>query len=188
MAITNFELFVKEEMDDALVRKAKTTNEFSKLDITFRNNYISSVGKVIAGTSAGTVGGVPFTRFDEIVSSFSTIYTGNGDLRLLGEVFTLLMGNPTWERLIKLLETLGIDGPLGKELASTPAMKTHFNNAKWSEIIKNAESIHENSLRRRNSIVHNVIPIALADDDVRGALIFYGAFAAGLDAVVSAHV
>lgn len=187
MAITNFELFVKEEMDDALGRKAVATKEFTKLDKTFQDNYISSVGKVIAGTSSGTVGGIPFTRFDEITSIFSKNYVGDGALKLTGEVFTLLMGNPTWNRLTKLFGILGLEDPFGKELASTPAMKAHFGNARWTEIVENTESFHENALRRRNSIVHNVVPIALVDDEVREALRFYDAFAAGLDSVVSAH-
>jgi len=188
MSITNFELFVKEEMDEALGRKALAIQTFSNLDKTFQDNYISSVGKVIAGKSAGTVGGVPFTRFDEVVKSFSKSYVGDGALRLLGEVFTLLMGNPTWDKLAKLLETLGLEDPLGKELASTATMKSYFDNAKWGEIIENTEAFHENALRRRNAIVHNVIPIALVEDDVRDALSFYDSFAAGLDALISAHI
>lgn len=188
MSITNFELFVKEEMDDALGRKAVVTKEFSKLDKTFQDNYISSVGKVIAGKSAGTVGGVPFARFDEVVKSFSKSYVGDGSLRLLGEVFTLLMGNPTWDKLAKLLGTLGLEDPLGKELASTAKMKSHFGNAKWGDIIENTQAFHENALRRRNAIVHNAVPIALVEDEVRAALAFYDAFAVGLDEVVSAHV
>jgi hypothetical protein len=188
MSITNFELFVKEEMDEALGRKAVAAQAFSKLDKTFQDSYISSVGKVIAGKSAGTVGGVPFTRFDEIVKTFSKGYVGDGALQLLGEVFTLLMGNPTWDKLAKLLGTLGLGDPLGKELASTATMKFHFGNAKWGDIIENTETFHDNALRRRNSIVHNVVPIALVEDEVREALKFYDAFAAGLDAVVTTHV
>ena len=188
MSITNFELFVKEEMDEVLGRKASAAKAFSKLDQTFQDNYISSVGKVIAGKSAGTVGGVPFARFDEVVKTFSKSYVEDGGLKLLGEVFTLLMGNPTWDKLGKLLGTLGLDDPLGKELGSTPAMKSHFDNAKWGQIIESTESFHDNALRRRNSIVHNVVPIALVEDNVRDALAFYDAFATGLDTVLSAHI
>ncbi len=188
MAITNFELFVKEEMDEAMSRKALAVQAFSKLDKTFQDNYISGVGKVIAGKSSGTVAGVPFTRFDELVKCFSKSYVEDGALRLMGEVFTLLMGNPTWEKLDRLLRTMGVVDPLGKELGSTTSMKTQFANAKWGEVIGNAESYHENALRRRNSIVHNVIPIALGEDDLRQTIAFYGAFAAGLNEVITKHV
>jgi hypothetical protein len=188
MSITNFELFVKEEIDEAMSRKALAVQAFSKLDKTFQDNYISGVGKVIAGKSSGTVAGVPFGRFDELVKCFSKGYVGDGALRLMGEVFTLLMGNPTWDKLTKLLKTLGVPDPLGKEFGSTSSMKSHFGNAKWGEVIANAESFHDNALRRRNSIVHNVIPIASGEDDVRQALSFYDAFAAGLNGVITAHV
>jgi hypothetical protein len=188
MCITNFELFVKEEVDEAVSRKAVAAQAFSNLDKPFQDNYISGVGKVMAGKSSGTVAGVPFSGFDELVKCFSKSYVEDGALRLMGDVFTLLMGNPTWEKLNKLLGTLGIDEPLGKELGSTASMKSQYANAKWSEVIRNAESAHEDALRRRNSIVHNVIPIALGDDDVRQALSFYGAFAAGLDQVIRKHV
>jgi len=173
---------------DSLKAGAHAVQAFSKLDKPFQDNYISGVGKVIAGKSSGTVAGVPFGGFDELVKCFSKSYVEDGALRLMGDVFTLLMGNPTWEKLDKLLRTLGIGDPLGKELGSTATMKSHFANAKWGEVIGNAELFHENALRRRNSIVHNVIPIALGDDDVRQALSFYDAFAAGLDGVITKHI
>jgi hypothetical protein len=188
MSITNFELFVKEEVDEALGRKAIAVQAFSKLDKTFQDNYISGVGRVISGKSSGTVAGVPFGRFDEFVQCFAKTYVEEGDMRLMGDVFTLLMGNPTWDKLGKLLNMFGIGDPLGKELGSTSKMKSHFGNAKWTEVIANAEAFHETALRRRNSIVHNVIPLALGEDDVRDALAFYGAFAAGLDEVIVSHV
>ena len=188
MAITNFELFVKEEIDDSLGRKAVAIKNFAALDKTFQNNYISSVGKVIAGASSGTVGGIPFTRFDEIVSSFTKSYVGDGALRLLGDVFTLQMGNPTWDRLTNLFTTLGITDPLGKDLAKTSTMKAYYSNAKQANIIKDTKSFHEGALRKRNSIVHSIFPIALQDDEVREFIKFYDAFAAGINAVISAHL
>ena len=105
----------------------------------------------------------------------------------MGEVFTLLMGNPTWDKLGKLLGTLGIPNALDKEFASTGSMKSHFANAKWTEVLKESESFHESALRRRNSIVHNIIPISLVEEDVRDTLKFYGAFATALNELIAKY-
>ena len=92
-------------------RKAHAVQAFSKLDKPFQDNYISGVGKVIAGKSSGTVAGVPFGGFDELVKCFSKSYVEDGALRLMGDVFTLLMGNPTWEKLDKLLRHRPVYAP-----------------------------------------------------------------------------
>ena len=188
LSVTNFELFIKELVDETINRKASKAKRFSSLDQKFQDNYISKVGSVIAGKSSGTVGGMPFARFDEVVTSFSTSYLGKAPLGLIGEVFTIVMGNPTWERLEKLLETVGVTDPLGKELASTTAMKSHFKNAKWGEIVENAKTFHEGTIRRRNAIVHNIIPLSLVEEDVRDAVAFFNAFASGLAEVVRVHI
>lgn len=188
IAVTNFELFVKEFIDEILGRKARKAKTFGELDRAFQDNYMSSVGKIIAGKSSGVVSGVPYTKFSEVALTFSNSYLGTSPFSLMGDVFTLVMGNPTWERLEKLLQTVGVEDPMGKELASTDILKAHFDNAKWTEVVSKAKKFHENAIRQRNTIVHNVIPLSLVEKDVRASVTFFYAFAAGLDEVVRAQI
>ena len=96
-----------------------------------------------------------------------------------GEVFTILMGNPTWGRLTSVLEAIGIAKPFDQAFGSSATVRA-WAKGTWTGNLKQAERKLDKLMETRNSIVHGAQPITIVEQDVIDACEFFEAIARAL--------
>ena len=177
-SLSAFEGFVKQLISALAQQKVQAVSKFSELPETFQNQYISRAAQVLSHVGSGTVKGVPY-NFTGLRDGFGKCLSDATKPPLNGEVYTLLMGNPTWGRLQAVLGSLGIDAPFDQAFGSNEHMRK-WGKAGWKQNLAAAETMLDGLIDMRNLIVHASSPVTVVEGDVTDACSFFTAFGQAL--------
>lgn len=173
--ISAFEGFVKMMVSALVQRKSAGVDKFSDLPATFRQHYVVRASQVLSNVGSGTVKGIPY-NFSSLQSSIGACFMDAGRPSLDGEVFTILMGNPTWSRLTDVLQAIGIANPFDQAFGSSATVRA-WAKGSWKSNISEAEKKLNELMAARNSIVHVAQPTTIVEQDVLDACDFFEAIA-----------
>jgi hypothetical protein len=176
--LSSFEGFVKLFVSALAQLKAEGVGKFSELPQKFQNQYLKRVGQVLSHIGSGAVQGIPY-NFTGIREGLGKCLVDSGRPALNGEVYTLLMGNPTWERLDKAFQSLGIEKPFDQAFGSSEHMKS-WGKAAWTKNLADGKSTLDKLIDDRNLIVHASSPISIVESDIIDAWDFLSAFGSAL--------
>lgn len=177
-SVSSFEGFVKLLISALVQMKSARANKFSELPDHFRQQYVVRASQVMANFGSGSVKGIPY-NFNALQRSVAICFSDSAKPTLDGDVFTILMGNPTWDRLSSLLNALGISDPFDQSFGSHPSIKG-WGKTTWKRNLSDAESKLDGIIDRRNLIVHAAQPVTIVEQDIVDACDFFEALAAGL--------
>lgn len=174
-SISAFEAFVKMMVSALVQLKSAGVGKFSELPATFRQHYVVRASQVLSNVGSGTVKGIPY-NFSSLQNSIGVCFTNAAKPLLDGEVFTILMGNPTWRRLNEVLEGIGIANPFDQAFGSSAAIRG-WAKGTWKGNLTEAEKKLDELMAKRNSIVHVAQPTTIVEQDVIDACEFFEAIA-----------
>lgn len=168
--VSAFEGFVKMMVSALVQRKSAGVGRFSDLPPPFRQQYVVRASQVLANVGSGSVKGIPY-NFASLQSTIGACFTDAGKPSLDGDVFTILMGNPTWSRLDDVLKAIGIRDPFDQAFGSNARVRA-WAKGTWKGNLKDAQRKLDDLLTSRNLIVHAAQPVTVVDHDVFGACDF----------------
>ena len=177
-SVSSFERFVKMFVSALVQKKSVGASKFSELHPTFQQQYIIRASQVMANVGSGSVKGIPF-NFSALQRSVGVCLTDTARPPLEGDVFTILMGNPTWSRLNDVLESLGIADPFNQSFGSNASIRS-WGQTSWKRNLSDAEAKLNELMDQRNLIVHAAQPITIVEQDILDACAFFEAMAGGL--------
>jgi hypothetical protein len=178
VSVSYFEGFVKMSISALVQMKSAGASKFSDLPETFRQQYVIRASQVLANVGSGSVKGIPY-NFSALQRNVGICFSDTGRPPLDGDVFTILMGNPTWNRLKALFESLGIADPFDQSFGSNTHIRG-WGKAAWKKNLSDAEAKLDALLDRRNLIVHAAQPVTIVEQDIVDACDFFEAVASGL--------
>jgi hypothetical protein len=182
-----FEGFVKSMVSALIQKKLDGVGKFSELPETFRQNYIVRASQVLSNFSSGAVKGIPY-NFRNLQRSIAVCFADSTKPMLDGDVFTILMGNPTWTRLTDVLESIGIATPFDQAFGSSTAIHAWGGRGSWKSKLTEAEKKLNELMAKRNAIVHAAQPTTIVEQDVIDACDFFEAIARALIAEMPRRV
>lgn len=185
-SVSVFEVFIKMFASALTQIRSQNANKFSDLPETFRQRYIVHAANVLSHVGSGSVKGIPY-NFLALQNSIGLCFSDKIKPTLDGEVYTILMGNPTWERLTNLLKSLGIHDPFDQTFGSNTNIK-NWGNATWKKNIAEAEAKLDVLMNKRNLIVHSAKPVSIVEQDIVEACNFFEAMARGLVDVMPTRI
>lgn len=177
-SVSSFEGFVKMLISALVQIKSANANKFSDLPDSFRQQYVVRVSQVLSNLGSGSVKGVPF-NFSALQRDVGVCFTDTARPPLDGDVFTILMGNPTWGRLKDLLVSLGIEKPFDQNFGSNASIRG-WGKTTWKKNLSEAEAKLDALMDKRNLIVHAAQPMTIVEQDIIDACDFFEAMASGL--------
>jgi len=144
----------------------------------FRQQYIVRASQVLANVGSGSVKGIPY-NFSALQRNMGVCFADAARPPLDGDVFTILMGNPTWGRLESLLASLGIDKPFDQNFGSNAYIRS-WGKTGWRNSLSDAKAKLDALMNQRNLIVHAAQPVTIVEQDIIDACDFFEAIAGGL--------
>lgn len=177
-SVSSFEGFVKMFVTALVQMKAAGANKFSELPEKLRQQYVIRASNVLANLGSGSVKGIPY-NFTALQKSVGICLTDAAPPPLEGDVFTILMGNPTWIRLKAILESLGIRDPFNQAFGSNASIRA-WGKTTWKKNLWEAQSRLDTLMDRRNLIVHAAQPVTIVEQDIIDACDFFESIGTGL--------
>jgi len=177
-SVSSFEGFVKMFISALVQLKCSGAAKFSDLPEPFRRIYIVRVSQVLSQMGSGTVKGIPY-NFAGLQQTVGACLADAGPPQLEGDVFTILMGNPTWDRLESLLKSLGIKQPFDQAFGSNASVRG-WAKTNWRKNLSDAQASLDRLMDQRNLIVHAASPTTIVEQDVTAACDFFEAIGTGL--------
>jgi len=177
-SISSFEGFIKMFVSSLVQIKSTQFSKFSDLPETFQKQYVARASQVLSNIDSGTVKGIPYS-FSTLQYNIGICFANDKPPILDGDVFTILMGNPTWGRLEVILKSIGIKNPFDQSFGANDSVR-RWGNAGWSKNLSEAEKKLDSLLNKRNMIVHAAHPVTIVEQDVVDACDFFEALASGL--------
>lgn len=177
-SVSSFEGFVKLLISALVQIKSAGARKYSDLPMNFQQQYVARVSQVLSHIGSGTVRGIPY-NFSALQKSLGVCFSDAGPPQLDGDVFTILMGNPTWERLGSVLQSLGIEGPFDQAFGSSASIRA-WASGSWKKNLSDAQAKLNDLIDQRNLIVHASHPVTIVEQDVFDAADFFEAMATAL--------
>lgn len=177
-SVSSFEGFTKMFISALVQIKSADADKFSDLPEKFRQQYVVRVSQVLSNINHGSVRGIPY-NFSALQRNAGICFADTGRPQLDGDVFTILMGNPTWDRLKDLLESLGIEHPFNQSFGSNASIRS-WGKTTWKKNISEVEAKLNALIDKRNLIVHAAQPLSIVEQDIIDACDFFEAFGSGL--------
>lgn len=105
-----FESFIRSLCTAVITKKSDDAGSYSALEEVIRKEHIYRSAKVLIHIKSGHIRGKNY-NFDSLQDSLANCILDKDTFRIQADVFTLLMGNCTTPRLVKLFESLSLTNP-----------------------------------------------------------------------------
>lgn len=171
-----FELFVKRLVGAVLLHHRSKVQKYSDLSVAIRNTHAVKSAEILRKLYDGKINGVNYD-FDHLQKSLGTCFSDKEEFDLTPDVFTLLMGNCTPERLEKLFSVIGISKPFDENTGKNQAIKKWAKGIGPKQAANEARRELESQLSKRNEIAHGPNTMSVSPTDIEQAGAFYLALA-----------
>lgn len=162
--------------------KCRVATNYEELDKNLRLEHIVSSAKILTFLKAGNINGIRHD-FDLTQKNLANCLLGSSDYKLNKEVFTLLMGNCTPDRVENLFASLGLDAPFDDSLGDSKLLQKWAGDTKRRRVAVAAKDELSRQISMRNEIVHGNVSKALNQTDFDAAAEFFLALIDGLNEI-----
>ena len=175
-----FEAYVRDLSSIVAENTASQVTKYSELPEDFRRQHIHLSSKVLQHMKTGTLVGQKFD-FGRLTNTLGQCFSDSVPFSIMPEVFTLMMGNATPDRLESLFKKIGLPDPFNPGIGQSGAIKKVFNEPRHASAAKLAkEKLHE-VVGVRNTLVHGDLSAAVEQSDLEEAFDFLEAMIEALD-------
>lgn len=169
-----FEGFIKSFVAAHVERVGSKESTFGALPGPLRTTYTAYAGRVLARIHEGSINGIAYD-FDALQASLGTCFSNASPFGLKGEVFTVLMGNCTPERLEKVFQQVGLPEPFGDPIGKHKSIQGWCREKRARAAASLAREELERQIEMRNDLVHGLATKAVMISDVQHAASFFAA-------------
>lgn len=169
-----FEGFIKSHVAAHVERVASAESTFKNLSAPLRTAYAAHSGRVLARIHDGSINGIAY-NFDALQDSLGTCFSNISPFGLRGEVFTVLMGNCTPDRLEKLFEQVGLPHPFGDPIGKHKAIQGWSGESRARTAASLTRAELERQIEVRNDLVHGLATKVIVISDIQNAAKFFAA-------------
>lgn len=175
-----FEAYVRDLSSLVAEKIASKVSKYSDLPDNFRLQHIHLSGQILQHMKTGTLAGQRFD-FNRLTNALGQCFSDSSTFSIMPEVFTLMMGNATPDRLENLFEKIGLPEPFNPGVGKNDAIKRVLGESRQASAAKLArEKLHE-VIGVRNTIVHGDLSVAVEQSDLDSAIEFLVAMIDALD-------
>ncbi|MEC5293196.1 MAE_28990/MAE_18760 family HEPN-like nuclease [Aurantimonas sp. C2-6-R+9] len=175
-----FEAYVRDLSSIVAEHKVSRVTTYSELPEKFRLQHIHLSSQILQHVKTGAVAGQKF-NFDRLTNALGQCFSNSHEFSIMPEVFTLMMGNATPDRLETLFEKLGLPEPFNPGVGRSAAIKKVIGEIRQASAAKLAkEKLHE-LVRLRNTLVHGDLSTAVEQSDLDEAVDFFEAMIESFD-------
>lgn len=181
-----FENYIRSLATAVVEERFEVVEFYPDLEPRFRNDHIVHVARVLTHVKSGNVSGIAY-NFDTLLTNLAKGLSGQRGYKLNPEVYTILMGNCTTERIEKLFEAISLPEPFSDSLGQSPEIKAHFGDKTKGRVAIRASEKLDDQINIRNDIVHGDLTRSVDLNSLRDTLNFFRALICGLDRLVRAE-
>jgi hypothetical protein len=175
-----FEAYVRDLSSIVAENQASKVAKYSELPENFRLQHIHLSSQILQHMKTGTVAGQKF-NFGLLTKALGQCFSNSDEFSIMPEVFTLMMGNPTPDRLETLFEKLGIPEPFNPGVGRSHAIKKVFGELRQASAAKLAKEKLSELVSLRNTLVHGDLSTAVEQSDLDEAVDFFEAMIESFD-------
>lgn len=168
-----FEGFVKSLVSTHVSTIAGKVDRFSDLEQELQDAYSVHAARALSRLSEGSINGVSY-NFSALQSGMGSCFSGGKPFIINGEVFTLLMGNCTAERVERLFKQIGLPEPFGDEVGKHRAAQKWSGEAGARRTANRVRDELDRQIETRNDLVHGLATKDVVLLDVERAADFFG--------------
>ncbi|MGE8142103.1 hypothetical protein ACQKOE_09030, partial [Novosphingobium sp. NPDC080210] len=141
--------------------------------VTLQTTYAAHAGRALSRIFEGSINGINYD-FSALQAEMGSCFSGNSAFTINGEVFTLLMGNCTPDRLEKLFDQVGLPNPFGNAVGQNKIVQNWCGERKAGRAANRAKDELERQIATRNDLVHGFASKDVVLHDVERAALFFG--------------
>ncbi|MFC2968057.1 HEPN domain-containing protein [Acidimangrovimonas pyrenivorans] len=175
-----FEAYVRDLSSIVVEHKASRAKKYSELPHSFRLQHIYFSGQILQHMKTGTLAGQKF-NFDGLTDALGKCFSDAQPFSIMPEVFTLMMGNVTPDRLDSLFQKIGLPEPFNPGVGRNAAIKKVLNETRQPSAAKLASEKLLAIVGLRNTLVHGDLSATVEQSDFEEALGFLEAMVEALD-------
>lgn len=178
-----FEAYVRDLSSIAADHVIKRVEKYSELPESFRLQHIYSSSQVLQHMKAGTISGQKFD-FSGLTKALGQCFSDSTEFSIMPEVFTVMIGNITPDRLEALFDKIGLPEPFNPGVGRNGSIRKVLGETRHGSAAKLAkERLHE-VIGLRNTLVHGDLSVAIEQSDFDGTIEFLEAMIDALDEIV----
>ncbi|MEN4767285.1 MAE_28990/MAE_18760 family HEPN-like nuclease [Duffyella gerundensis] len=158
-AYSIFEFYIKAVTTEIIDTISFGKEKYSCFDQKFRDTHLVLTAKVLSHLKSGSVNGIPH-NFATTTKNLGDCLLNLEPFELNKEVFTLLMGNCTPERIDALFKNLNLPCPFDEKSSSLGrhnGLQKHFASGKTAENTRQTTQKLKEMIDKRNDMVHGNI-------------------------------
>jgi len=175
-----FEAYVRDLSTIVIENRAANVDKYSDLPDTFRGQHIHYSGLILQHMKTGTLAGQKFD-FESLTAALGQCFTDASPFSIMPEVFTLLMGNVTSERLESLFGKIDLPDPFNVGVGGCSSIKQVFAERRNVVASRLARETLDNIVSKRNTIVHGDLSTTVEQSDLDEAIDFLEAMIKAID-------
>lgn len=175
-----FEQYIKDFTAAITNEIVKNSDKYSNLHEDFKKNYIASSARVLGFIKKDTINGQTYD-FDGLLKSLGKCFSDFQPYKINSEVFTMLMGNCTADRLENIFEILGMDKPFSHKIGDNPKLKTALKETRRTRVADMARTELNRQIDVRNRIVHGSLSTSVSLSDLNESVEFFKALIKAFD-------
>ena len=160
-----FETYVRELSSIVADNIASGANRYSQLPENFRHQHIASSARILREINTGNLTHHK-VNFDKLISTLGKCFSDAEDFSLAPEVFTLIIGNITPERLDELFKKLNLQKPFEPGVGRSNTIQKVLKESRHLQAAKLAKIKLEEIVRHRNVLVHGDSNLAIDKSDL----------------------
>lgn len=168
-----FEGFVKSLVSTHISAIAAKVDRFGDLEPDLQTTYSVHAARALSKLSEGSINGVSY-NFAALQSGMGSCFSGGKPFVIDGEVFTLLMGNCTADRVERLFKQIGLAEPFGEEVGRHKAAQKWSGEAGARRTSARVRDELDRQIETRNDLVHGLATKDVVLLDVERAADFFG--------------
>jgi hypothetical protein len=181
-----FEAYIRDLSSVIAEHRASKVPKYSELPESFRQQHIHLSSQILQHMKTGTLVGQKFD-FNRLTAALGQCFSDSVPFSILPEVFTLLMGNVTPDRLESLFEKIGLPEPFDPGVGQSSAIKRVFGEKRHKAAAKLAKDKLHEIVGLRNTLVHGDLSVAVEQSDWEEAVEFLEAMIEALDEIAKPY-
>ncbi|WP_313137970.1 MAE_28990/MAE_18760 family HEPN-like nuclease [Paracoccus jeotgali] len=175
-----FEAYVRDLASIVTENMASKVAKYSALPASFRQQHIHLSGRILQHIGTGTLAGQKFD-FSRLTNALGQCFSDSDTFSIMPEVFTLMIGNVTPDRLENLFEKIGLPEPFNPGVGRSGAIKKVFGEARQASAAKLAKAKLHEVVGVRNTLIHGDLSATVEQSDLDEAIDFLEAMIEALD-------
>ncbi len=169
-----FEQYIRGFVAAVAEKKCEGVAKYIDLGEQFRMEYVHSAANVLACIKKGNIQGQDYD-FSGLLESLGMCISGNPKFHIKSDVFTILLGNCTADRLEKLFSVLELPEPFSPQVGDNKKLKACMKEQRRVQVAKMTKDELDRQIVLRNRIAHGDMQPSITSGDVQETVAFFSA-------------